>query len=213
VISLEDVVVSYGSVVPIDRVNVKLDAALTVVTGPSGSGKSTLLRVIAGLQAPTSGTVLIDDSIVRPPSWRRAGDERVVLVHQDYRLIDFLNVEENLRLGAELRNLPVPTNLPADTLERVGLDTTFLHRSPETLSGGEKQRVAIARALMCEPQVLLADEPTGALDADNTTNVAQTLKAIGERSQVQVVVATHDPLVSRIGDDVLVLSQGAVVRR
>ncbi|CUR56402.1 putative ABC transporter, ATP-binding protein [metagenome] len=180
------------------------------VVGPSGSGKSTLLRVLAGLQRPTSGTVQIDGEPIARPSWRSAGDPRVTLIHQDYRLVAYLSVEENLRLTAEVRNLPVTASTIHEALLRVGLEHLAYSRLPSTLSGGEQQRLAIARALVCSASVLLADEPTGALDSENTIRVAEVLGDIGRQAGVTVVIATHDPLVAAAVDRVYHLRHGTV---
>jgi ABC-type lipoprotein export system ATPase subunit len=175
----------------LDDVSVRVDERPLALMGPSGSGKSSLLRVLAGLQAPESGTVVIDDEPVRAARDRGTTDQRVALIEQDHQLVDFLTVEENLRLAAELRGLPVDTAQLSARLDAVGLDG-YAGRWPMTLSGGEQQRVAIARALLLGSRVILADEPTGALDADNSLRVAELLVRIAERDGVSVIVATHD---------------------
>lgn len=207
-IQLEGVSVSYPDAAPLRAVSISLGSEPTVVTGPSGSGKSTLLRVIAGLQRPDSGTVRVNGRGVAPPSWRSAGDPRVALIHQDYRLVEFLTLEENLRLAAELRGFEVSAAVIGEALERVGLGSMPTKRMPATMSGGEQQRVAIARAVVCNVQVLLADEPTGALDIDNTRLVADLMAEIGKSSAIDIVVATHDPVVVATFDHVLRLENG-----
>jgi len=191
-IQLEQVTVRYGDVIPLEDVNLILHPGTTAVMGPSGSGKSSLLRILAGAQKPSSGRVSIDGSPVSVASWRSASDPRVSLIHQDYRLVPFLTVEENLRLVAELRGHQVSPSGVADALERVRLAADMRGRLPESLSGGEQQRVAIARALVARTAVILADEPTGALDEDNTHHVAQILSELGAQPGLAVVVATHD---------------------
>lgn len=167
------------------------------VTGPSGSGKTTLLRVIGGLLSADAGVVLIDDEPVGQPSWRSSGDSRIGLIHQDYRLVSFLTVGENLRLAWETRRAGSPSDDDVlQALAQVGLEGITPDRMPETLSGGEQQRVAIARTLLAGCTVLLADEPTGALDAENTEHVAELLVQMAHEYGVAVVVATHDPGVS-----------------
>jgi ABC-type lipoprotein export system ATPase subunit len=199
VIELDGVTVSYrqgGAVVtPLRRVTAVLGPGPVAVTGPSGSGKSTLLRVVAGLQAADAGTVVVDGTAVAPPGRRVAGDPRIALVHQDYRLVEFLSVADNLRLCAELHARDLTDDAVADALETVGLGG-HEDREPATLSGGEQQRVAIARGLVSGASVLLADEPTGALDVENTRRVADLLVRLGSRPDVTVVVATHDPEVA-----------------
>jgi putative ABC transport system ATP-binding protein len=135
--------------------------------------------------------VRIDQVEVVRPARTRAGDPRVALVHQDYRLVPFLTVRENLELAMELRSLPPDGNSVAPALAQVGL-AGFQDRSPITLSGGEQQRVAIARALVTRATVLLADEPTGALDARNSAAVAEIFGRLGRLPGMTVLVATHD---------------------
>jgi ABC-type lipoprotein export system ATPase subunit len=211
-IALSHVTVSYADATPLQDVTCAFEAQVNIVMGPSGSGKSTLLRVLAGLQRPDQGTVRVDDDDVAPPTWRSSGDPRIALVHQDYRLVEFLTVEDNLRLAAELRSIPVSTAQVETALERVGLTGSFRGRAPGSLSGGEQQRVAIARALLCDVEVLLADEPTGALDKDNTMRIAHVLAEVGARSDVLVVIATHDPLVGSIPAEHFQLAAGELTR-
>lgn len=207
----KDVSVSYRQgphlLQPLRSASFQVGEESVVVMGPSGSGKSTLLRVLAGLQAADSGTVVIGDVQVRMGRRGGAGDVRVSLIHQDYRLVEFLTVADNLALAAELRSVTVAEVDLAGALSRVGLDG-FEERSPVTLSGGEQQRVAIARALVTRCQVLLADEPTGALDEDNTRVVAHLLRDVSEEHQMSVVVATHDRLVASAMSRTLTLHDG-----
>ena len=212
-IVVENVTVRYGPVVPIDGLSVVLGGGPTVVTGPSGSGKSTLLRVIAGLQAPDSGRVLLKDEPVARPSWRSAGDPRVAFIHQDYRLVPFLTVRDNVALAAEMRGHPVSSERVTECLELAGLADDFADRHPGTLSGGEQQRVAISRALATGAELLIADEPTGALDTTNTARVAELLVMLAETHQLGVVIATHDPLVAERVEDRHHLSEGRLCEK
>lgn len=191
-IDLDRVCVTYDDCQPLRDVSHSFRPGAVTVMGPSGSGKSTLLRVIAGLQAPTSGRVEISSLPVAAPSWRSAGDPRVTLIHQDYRLVPFLTIGDNLRIARETRGLESPDGALLDVLGRVGLAEVDLARMPATLSGGEQQRVAIARSLLAGSEVLLADEPTGALDAANSAAIAQLLLDVGRRDGLIVVIATHD---------------------
>jgi putative ABC transport system ATP-binding protein len=136
--------------------------------------------------------VSIDGKPVATASWREAGDVRVAVIHQDYRLVPFLTVQQNLLLGAELRGVTGTRDTVVETLERVALSATMVDRYPSTMSGGEQQRVAIARALMAQAPVIVADEPTGALDVDNTRRVTDILGQLGTVGGLTVLVATHD---------------------
>lgn len=202
-IHLGGVSISYAQRRVLAGVTLDITAPVTALVGPSGSGKSSLLRVIGGLQTPTSGDVLIDGISVRRQAWSTPADERVAFVHQDYRLVEFLSVADNISLAAELRGLTIGNDEVSQALDRVGLGAGMSTRLPGTLSGGEQQRVALARAIVCKVAVLLADEPTGALDLHNTELVATLLREIAAVGDIQVVVATHDPVVAA-GVDVVV---------
>jgi putative ABC transport system ATP-binding protein len=180
---------------PLRGVSLRADRGTLAITGPSGSGKSTLLRVLSGRQQPTEGTVTLGGSPVAFQSGRSPGDPRIAMIHQDYRLIPFLSVAENLLFAAEMSRASCDSARISDLLELVGLGG-FEDYPPDTLSGGEQQRVAIARALVSRPAALLADEPTGALDGDNTRRVSSLLTRIAQEEDVVVIVVTHDPLVS-----------------
>ena len=145
VVTLQDVTVDYGQVVPLAGVSLTLAGGSTAVVGPSGSGKSTLLRLIAGTQGPTAGSVQIDNVPVRQASWATPSDSRVVMVHQNYHLVPFLTVQENLLLAAELRGAACDDRAVQLALSRVALEPSMISRMPSTLSGGQQQRVAIAR--------------------------------------------------------------------
>lgn len=182
----------------LDGIDLVLDGGATAITGPSGAGKSTLLRVIAGEQACDEGRVRFGP----------AGDDRpdVAVIHQDYRLVPFRDVGENLLLAAESRGIALDD--AAGLLERVELPATYLRRMPGTLSGGEQQRVAIARALGVRAAVLVADEPTGALDEENSAAIARLLAGPATADGRTVVVATHDPVVHRSLDQRFDLRRG-----
>ena len=209
---LKKVTVDYGESTPLRSLSHTFQPGAAAIMGPSGSGKSTLLRIIAGLQKPTSGTVSLCHTSLQQPSWHSAGDPRVCLVHQDYRLVPFLTVADNLRLAAEMRELDVDDQLIREAMDRVGLSKIDLRRMPGTLSGGEQQRAAIARGLVSRVKVLLADEPTGALDVANSHLVAEVLMDISAYEDMCVVVATHDPAVAQTIGDVYVLRNGQLTQ-
>lgn len=207
-ISIADLELGYGGTPIISALTCQFGEGLNAIVGPSGSGKSSLLRVIAGRQPASAGTIAIDGSPVRPASWVRGSDERVALIHQDYQLIPFLSLQDNVALAAEVRGQAVSSADIADLLHLVGLSAIDPTRATETLSGGEQQRVAIARSLMTRPRVLLADEPTGALDSENTDRIVQVLLDAVTQFELLVIVATHDPLVARAASRVWTLRNG-----
>ena len=179
------------------------------VMGPSGSGKTTLLRVLSGIQRPDTGEVRLGG---RGLEYSGAVASGVSVVHQDYPLVEFLTVEENLRLAADLRGVAVVGEDVESALGRVGMEDSQT-RFPKELSGGQQQRVAIARALLTKSRAVLADEPTGALDAKNTAMVARLLKSLAVEDGVTVVVASHDRSVADIMGQVVELSGGQLQER
>lgn len=210
VIEFDRVTVEYDDISPLNEISLTFDPGTTAVMGPSGSGKSTLLRLIAGLQVPSSGHVSINGQTVAAATWRRASDSRVSLIHQDYRLVPFLTTEKNLMLAGELRGARPTKGEVSDALDRVGLPQEIASRLPSTMSGGEQQRAALARALVAGGSVILADEPTGALDVDNTQRVADILCDLGRASALTIVVATHDPEVAARLDRQYHLADGSL---
>ncbi|AET61975.1 ABC transporter ATP-binding protein [Paenibacillus terrae] len=157
------------------------------VVGPSGCGKSTLLRIFAGLDEATSGDILLDNRVMTGPGADRG------MVFQAYTLFPWLTVEKNIRFGLKLKKMPKPEadQIVEKYLSLVGL-TDFRNRLPKELSGGMKQRVAIARALANNPEVLLMDEPFGALDPDTKGNMQLQLRELWEKEKHTVIFITHD---------------------
>ncbi len=183
------------------------------VTGPSGSGKSTLLGLVAGLDAPTSGSVWIDGVDVSARSegeLARIRNEKVGVVFQSFNLIPTLTAQENveapLYVGPHRREA---SKRARAMLERVGLADRLGHR-PHQLSGGQQQRVAIARALVTEPAVVVADEPTGNLDAATSAAVLDLFAALRRDLGLTLFVVTHDPDVADRADRVIHLVDGRV---
>jgi putative ABC transport system ATP-binding protein len=180
-----------------------------VLLGPSGSGKSTLLNILGGLDAPTSGTVECrghpltgagEEALTR---FRR---EHVGFVFQFYNLIPSLTARENVALVTEIAQEPMA---PEDALDLVGLRDRMDH-FPAQLSGGEQQRVAIARAIAKRPDVLLCDEPTGALDSPTGILVLQALERINRETGALTVVITHNEVIARMADRVIRLKDGRI---
>jgi putative ABC transport system ATP-binding protein len=185
------------------------DGELVVILGPSGSGKSTLLNILGGLDAPSGGTVRFRDHDLVGASDReltRYRREHVGFVFQFYNLIPSLTARENVALVTEISERPLD---PADALRRVGLGDRMDH-FPSQMSGGEQQRVAIARAIAKRPDVLLCDEPTGALDAETGKLVLQALTDINRELGTTTVVITHNAPIARLADRVLRMRSGRI---
>lgn len=183
------------------------------VVGPSGSGKSTLLNLLGLLDVPTSGRVELDGEDVSTFGERertRTRKRDVGFIFQSYYLIPTLTALENVEVPRLLDRTPVETRDRATALlERVGLDDRLRHR-PDELSGGQKQRVATARALINDPNLLLADEPTGNLDRDTGDSILDLFDDLRAERDVAVVTVTHDEYVADAADRVVRLIDGEV---
>lgn len=186
----------------------------TSITGRSGSGKSTLLGVLGGLATPTRGSVTIGSTTLTDlPEPERVAFRRdaVGFVYQADNLLPFLTVAENLELRLALSSLSEsPEQRIEDLLERLGLGGLG-HRLPDQLSGGQRQRVAVARAIVHRPSVILADEPTGALDEENAAAVIQLLLDAQERLGATLVLVTHNMSIARSMSRTVELSDGSIV--
>jgi putative ABC transport system ATP-binding protein len=186
------------------------------ICGPSGSGKTTLLNLISGIDKPTSGKILVlgQDLTVQDEDF--LADFRcnnVGFVFQSYNLVSTLTVAENVAFPMEWSRKPeaeIETRVQ-ELLETVGLQHRANH-FPAQLSGGEQQRVAFARALANDPELILADEPTGNLDTKNGQKITQVLKMLKANGKT-VIVATHDPEITRLADQILSLENGRLARQ
>jgi sulfate transport system ATP-binding protein len=210
VIAVNDVTKRFGDFQALDGVSIKVeDGSLTALLGPSGSGKSTLLRVIAGLEAPDSGTVEIAgrDATTVPPQKRGIG-----FVFQHYAAFKHMTVRENVAFGLRVRKRPKReiAEKVDELLRIVGLDG-YQARYPTQLSGGQRQRMALARALAVEPEVLLLDEPFGALDANVRAELREWLRRLHDEVHVTTVLVTHDQEEAmEVADRIVVLNHGRV---
>ena len=200
-----------GSVVALDDVSAELPSgSFTAIMGPSGSGKSTFLNVAAGLDRPTAGTVVLGDTDIAQLSERKLTilrRERIGFVFQAFNLLPSLTVAQNIALPLRLDGRRVRRSVVRDVAARVGLDDRLRHR-PAQLSGGQQQRVAIARALVARPEVVFADEPTGALDRRTGLSVLSLLRSVVDEDGATVVMVTHDPLAAAHADRVILLADG-----
>jgi putative ABC transport system ATP-binding protein len=198
-IQVESVVVRHatasGPIAALDGVSFTVDAGASVaVVGPSGCGKSTLLGVLGGLALPTAGTIRIGgEEISALPERRRAEFRRahVGFVYQADNLLPFLTVVENVALQLALDAQAADPGRSLELLDRLGL-AEEAHRLPDHLSGGQRQRAAVARAVVHRPEVILADEPTGALDAANAAGVIDLLLEVQRDIGATLVMVTHD---------------------
>jgi putative ABC transport system ATP-binding protein len=189
------------------------DGAVVAIVGPSGSGKTTLLGLLAGLDVPTSGTVLLDGTdLSRLSEDKRAQlrGAKVGFVFQSFQLIPTLTALENVQVPLELRGDDGAPARARDLLARVGL-ADRAHHFPTQLSGGEQQRVAIARAFSNAPSLLFADEPTGNLDSDTGHHIVDLLETLNRESGTTIVLVTHDLALAHRAQRVIRLADGAVV--
>lgn len=178
-----------------------------VILGPSGSGKSTLLNIVGGLDAPSGGRILFKgDDLAAFTESKRTWYRRnyIGFVFQFYNLMPNLTAEENVDLATEISPDPMPAR---EALSLVGLEERRRH-FPSQLSGGEQQRVAIARAIAKRPEVLLCDEPTGALDISTGKVVLQALGDINQRIGATLIVITHNVVISQMADRVVRMADG-----
>jgi putative ABC transport system ATP-binding protein len=189
---------------------------LALLMGPSGSGKSTLLSILGCMLTPTEGTVRVrGDSIVDkdPEDLAKLRRENIGFVFQSYHLFPTLSATDNVRLALDVRGETGKAALDKSqaALARVGLSNKT-RNYPRQLSGGEQQRVAIARAMVGDPSVILADEPTAALDAENGKAVMEILTTIAKDPSRGVLVVTHDPRLLPFADRIIYIEDGLIVR-
>ena len=175
------------------------------ILGPSGSGKTTLLSLLGGLDVPTQGSVLFDGEDIAAKGLEHHRRNHISLIFQSYNLIDYMTPVENVRLTAKLDATPI--------LERLGLEQDEITRNVLKLSGGQQQRVAIARALASDAPTILADEPTGNLDADTAEEITAILKESAHTFGKCVVVVTHSGEVAKQADMVLEIKRGHLKER
>jgi putative ABC transport system ATP-binding protein len=208
----------YGSgdaaVAALDDVSVGLgEGQFTAIMGPSGSGKSTLLHMLAGLDRPTSGEVYLGDTEItslNDKALTLLRRDRIGFIFQSFNLLPTMTAAENIVLPMRIAGRKPDEAWVASIVETVGLTGRLSHR-PSELSGGQQQRVAAARALASKPQIVFADEPTGALDSTSGAQLLAFLRqAVSELGQT-VVMVTHDPTAASYADRVIFLADGHIV--
>lgn len=188
---------------------------LSLIIGPSGSGKSTLLTIMGGLQTPDSGTVLIDQqnlAELTPKQRDQLRLNKIGFVLQSYNLLPYLSVRDQFKLVDRVKHQGNISVAERDhLLEELGIDR-LLDQYPGELSGGQNQRVAIARALYTDPQIILADEPTAALDSNRVKVVGQLLKQMARQHHKAVIVVTHDLRLREFADHTYQLMDGQLTQ-
>ena len=184
------------------------------IIGPSGSGKSTLLHILGGVDVPTSGSVIIDKTDISQLNetalaiFRR---RQIGLVYQFYNLIPILTVQENLTLPLLLDGRKANPKIVNSLVSQLGLEQRLNHL-PNQLSGGQQQRVSIGRALINNPALLLADEPTGNLDSENSREIISLLRRFNKENNQTVIIITHDERIALAADRVIAIEDGKIVR-
>ena len=203
-----------GTVRALDDISLAFErGTFTAIMGPSGSGKTTLLQCAAGLDRPDRGTVRIGGTELTGMRERRLARlrrERVGFVFQSFNLLPSLTAAQNTILPLRLAGEHPRRRVAREALGRVGLADRAAHR-PAQLSGGQQQRVAIARALVTGPEVIFADEPTGALDTRSAREVLAILRGMSDDDGRTLVMVTHDPASAAVADRVVFLADGRVV--
>ena len=183
------------------------------VVGPSGCGKSTLMHILGGLTPPTSGRILVDGndfSSLTDSERTRFRRHKIGFVFQRFNLLPTLTAEDNIALAQDIQGNGFNPHHFDQVTDMLGIRGKLRHR-PYALSGGEQQRVAIARAIICEPKILLADEPTGNLDTENSQIVLNMLRALNRSFRQTILMITHNPEAAAVSDRVIRMRDGRVV--
>lgn len=188
------------------------EGKLYALVGKSGSGKSTLLSLMAGLMLPTEGEILFEGKATSSIDLNRYRRENAAVIYQNFRLFPLLTVSENVTYPMELRGFKgkKAREKAAELIEKVGLPQTVLDRYPDMLSGGEQQRVAVARAMSMDTKLLLADEPTGNLDTENSRLIIELLLELAHDYGYCVIVVTHDPEIAARADAIYRIRDGVL---
>ena len=203
-----------GDIAALDDLSFSVKAGeFIAIVGKSGSGKTTLLNMIGGLDVPDGGSILFDGADIVKLSSKASAilrRQKIGVIFQFYNLIPELNVRENIVLPTELDGGEIDENWLSEILSTVGLNGRE-NAYPNALSGGQQQRVAIARALFNKPMLLLADEPTGNLDSENSAEVLRLLKSMNQNYQITVMVVTHSEEVARAATRVITIFDGKII--
>ena len=185
---------------------------MVALMGPSGSGKSTLLHLLGGIDVPTKGKVFINDFDIFSLDDKKLSvfrNKHIGFVFQFHYLLPEFTVLENVMLPVQIYNKRGAKEKAERILRLLGLEHRLNHK-PTQISGGEQQRTAIARAVVNEPDIILADEPTGNLDSENAHNVMSIFKEMNKKNNVSIVIATHDPEIAEYCDRIFYLKDGQI---
>ena len=218
IVRVENLSKTYGSgenlVRAIDDVNLKIEKGeFIAIVGPSGSGKSTLLHLLGGVDNPSSGKIFIDGNDISKYSSKELAlfrRRKVGLIYQFYNLIPNLTVRHNIELPLKLDKRKIKEEALLDTVRKLGIENK-LDSFPSELSGGQQQRVAIARSLIYSPSLVLADEPTGNLDRENSREIIEILKYFNRTLKQTIIVITHDESIALEAERVITIVDGKVV--
>ena len=218
IVRTENLSKTYGSgenlVKAIDNVNLKIEKGeFIAIVGPSGSGKSTLLHLLGGVDNPSSGKIFIDGNDISKYSSKELAlfrRRKVGLIYQFYNLIPNLTVRHNIELPLKLDKRKINEEAFLDIVRKLGIETK-LDSFPSELSGGQQQRVAIARSLIYSPSLVLADEPTGNLDRENSREIIEILKYFNRTLKQTIIVITHDESIALEAERVITIVDGKVV--
>ena len=212
-VQVENLEKRFGEVLALDRISFDVESGEWIaIMGPSGSGKTTLINILGGLDHPTSGRVVVDGMEIGNLGEReltRYRADKIGFVFQQFHLVPYLTAVENVMLAQYFHSI-TDEDEAAESLRRVGLGDRLDH-VPAKLSGGEQQRVAIARALINHPKLILADEPTGNLDAASALEVLTVLGKLNKEFGKTVVMVTHDPHAAQFATVVHHLEKGELL--
>lgn len=217
ILKVENLSKIYGKgetqVVALDDISFSIQKGEFVsIIGPSGSGKSTMLHILGGVDRPTKGKVYINNQDIYSLNNNELAIFRrrnIGLIYQFYNLIPILNVEENISLPVSLDHRPIDEKKLEQIIKNLGLEKRTKHL-PNQLSGGQQQRVSIGRSLITEPAIILADEPTGNLDSQNSHDLLELFKRLNEEEGVSILMVTHDSMIASYSQKLLYIKDGQI---